>query len=95
MYCDLRVNDVPSLVAAAGNVANGLDAFMLSENVKEDAPPYNLRNMGGVVKFQGEELVLSLEWLMSESGRIGVEFSTASKLVAAIQARTKAWCNTQ
>jgi hypothetical protein len=50
---------------------------------------------GVVVKFQGEQVPLRLEWLISDARRIGIEFTAASNLVAAIQLQANTWCSAE
>jgi len=97
MHCDLEIRNVPELLRIVGRIVTDFDATK-TRDVQSliDTTPANTFTATAVsVTFQREEVDMQLEWLKSDGGKIGIELTAATKLVAAIRTDVKAWCTAE
>ena len=96
-HCDLNIESVADLWAAVGQVVPDFDDAKIRDiqGLIDTTRPDSFVATGVVVKFEGEQVQLQLEWLISDARRIGIEFTAASNLVAAIQLQANTWCGAE
>jgi hypothetical protein len=96
-HCDLNIEGVADLWTAVGQVVPDFDDAAIHDisGLIDASRPDSFVATGVVVKFQGEQVPLQLQWLISDAGKIGIEFTAASNLVAAIQLQAKTWCSAE
>lgn len=96
-HCDLRIESVPDLLTTVGQVVPDFDRKTgpFVQGLIGKTRPNSLDAAGDVVTFRGEQVPLDMEWLISDDKKIGIEFTAASNLVAAIQIQGRAWCSAE
>jgi hypothetical protein len=97
VHCDIEIKSLPDLLTAIGRVVPDFDQTKMSgvRGLIDTTRAGNLSATGVVVRFQGEQFPLQIEWLTSDARRISIEFTAASDLVTAIQIQGSTWCNAE
>ncbi len=96
-HCDLKIESISDLFTDLGKVIPDFDGAVIRDvrGLIDSTRPDSFVSTGVIVTFQGEQVVLELEWLISDATTIGIEFGGESRPVAAIQAQGATWCSTE
>jgi hypothetical protein len=96
-HCDLSIDSLADLWTAVGQVVPDFGEANIRDlrGLIDKTRPNSFTATDVVMKYQGEQVPLQLEWLINDSRRIGIQFMGESTLVAAIQLQANAWCSAQ